>query len=103
MATVTGTLRNGKVELRDPLPATWADGKEVIVSEPVATLVGLRDEDWPTTPEGIAAHLALMDATPVGFLTPHEEEDWLRALREYKEWELAHWQERSGRIRGMFE
>jgi hypothetical protein len=103
MSSVTGTFRGGKVELDRP-PPDWEEGTEVEVSKRSSSpLLGMRDEDWPTTPEGVAAHLALMDATPIGFLAPHDEAEWQLAKREQKEWELARWEEHAERMKRNFE
>ncbi len=103
MSAVRGIYRDGKIELRTP-PPDWEEGAEVEVNKrSITSLAGMRDEDWPTTPEGVAAHLARMDAAAVGFLAPHEEAEWLQAMREQKEWELARSEEHAERLRGMFE
>lgn len=39
---------------------------------PDEATIGLREQDWPTTPEGIAALLAQMDAIEPLELTPSE-------------------------------
>ena len=54
-----------------------------------APALGMREEDWPTTAEGIAALLARMDwREPVG-LTPQEQAGWRAALQADKELEIA--------------
>jgi hypothetical protein len=49
----------------------------------------MREEDWPTTPEGIAALLARMDRVEPGWLSPEDDAAWCNALREHTEAEKA--------------
>ena len=58
MNTLHGTIKNGQVVL--DVPAELPEGTRVEVL-PVAATLGMREEDWPTTPEAIAALLARMD------------------------------------------
>jgi hypothetical protein len=53
--------------------------------------VGIREEDWPTTPEGIAALLLKMDQVQP-FLTPEEEEAWRKTRAEEKAFQLSQWE-----------
>jgi hypothetical protein len=90
MSAVRGRWVNGQIVLDGPPPADWADGLELRIEladqeEPV----GIREEDWPTTPEGIAALLARMDAFEPVVLTDDERAAWERRRAEDKAWELA--------------
>lgn len=67
-----GTYRNGRVDLEGPV--NWPDGERVTVT-PEEVGHGLREEDWPTTPKGIADLLAQMDAIEPLELTPAERAD----------------------------
>ncbi len=102
MSTVKGTFRNGQVVLDEA--ADWPDGSRVVV-EPVVEVatVGIREEDWPETPDGIARHLALMDQIEPLELTPEEEADWQAARQAQKEYEKAKFENRSRRIEDMFQ
>jgi hypothetical protein len=53
MSTMTGTYRDGRIEL--DAPVDWPEGKRVYISgsEPGGRF--LTDETWPDTPEGRAA------------------------------------------------
>jgi hypothetical protein len=56
MSAIRGRYLNGTVVLESA--AAWPDGTEVVVRLPTAEAKGLRDNDWPNSPEGIAASLA---------------------------------------------
>jgi hypothetical protein len=102
MSAIRGMIQDGKVVL--DAPAALPDGTLVTVSvagteEYVG--IGLREEDWPTTPEGIAALVAKMDQIQP-FLTPEEEEAWHKARAEQKAWELANWGAHCKKIEDLF-
>ena len=104
MTAVTATYRNGQIVFDDPLPADWVEGMRVLV-EPTPVpydLGGIRDEDWPTTPEGIAELLKVMDEVEGSWLSPEDEAEWKRALAERKAWELANWETHSKKIENLF-
>jgi hypothetical protein len=88
MGAIRGTYRNGQIILDGPPPADWKDGDTVWVEpNPVAgESVGIREEDWPTTPEGIAELLAKMDQVRPLELTEEEErelEAWRQKVKAY--------------------
>lgn len=104
MSVLQGTIKNGQVILdaRAPLP----DGARVEVRplEEARPPLGMREEDWPTTPEGIAALLERMDQVePGGWLSPEDEAAWKAALRAQKESEKARFREDAEKLRGMWE
>lgn len=97
--SVTGVFRNGRVELSTP--AGWTDGMQVVVT-PVPVPASdaavpsdgdppfkmMREEDWPTTPEGIAALLERWKQHEPLIFTP-EEKAQIAADREwFKQYEL---------------
>jgi hypothetical protein len=102
MTALKGTYRNGQILLSEP--ANWPEGTEVIV-EPIGRCSGpgLRDEDWPTDPEGLARLLARMDQTEPLEMTPQEEAAWETERKMQREYDLAHWEERVRRIERSFE
>ena len=65
--------------------------------------LGMREEDWPTTDEGIAALLARMDQIEPGWLSPEEDDSWRRALREQKEFEKTQFLADAEKLRSMWE
>ena len=73
MNALQGTIKNGQVIL--DAPAALPDGARVEVRpiEEARPPLGMREEDWPTTPEGIAALLARMDQVEPGWLSPEDD------------------------------
>jgi hypothetical protein len=68
--SVVGTYENGQVNL--DAPVEWEPGTRVRVVLEEASL-GIREEDWPSTPEGIGDLLARMETLEPLELTPDEE------------------------------
>jgi hypothetical protein len=101
MSTIRGTIQDGQVVL--PTPADLPNGTPVrVVSEADEYVgIGMREEDWPTTPEGIEALAAKMDQIQP-FLTPEEEAEWQEARAEYKAWQLANLEARCKKIEDLF-
>jgi len=62
----------------------------------------MREEDWPTTPEGIAALVAKMEQIEPIF-TDEEYEAWRKALAEQKAWRRPTGNEDNEKIRKIFE
>jgi hypothetical protein len=89
MSAIRGKYVDGTVVLDSP--ADWPNGMEVIV-EPAANgaQIGMREEDWPTTPEGIAAMLERMDKVEPLEMTPEEEADIAAWRKKVKDYTIAH-------------
>jgi len=81
---ITGTWQHGQVLLDEP--DDWPDGTTVVV-EPAAPEVsaGMLEQDWPSTPEEIAKHLARMVQIRPLEMTPEEEAAWHAARRDQKD------------------
>lgn len=90
---VKGVVRNGRVELSQPLDLP--DGAEVEVR---AT-----ESDAPMTPEEIAAKLALMDRLEPIEMTDEEIAAWEADRQAKKEREKAAFFERAERLRRMWD
>ena len=71
MSALMGVIREGRVELE--APATFPDGTRVRVEEAEESDGFIREEDWPTTPEGIEALIQKMKDTEPVILTPEDE------------------------------
>lgn len=101
MSSIRGTIQDGQVVLTTP--ADLPNGTPVRVMPGVEEYVGIgmREEDWPTTPEGIEALVASMEKIQP-FLTPEEEAQWHRARAEYKAWQLANLDAHFKKIEGVF-
>jgi hypothetical protein len=92
MTILRAVVKEGRIELQ--APQDWPEGTEVRI-EPVSASIGIRDEDWPTTPEGIARHLALMDRGEPLEITPEEEAEWNAARQERKDLEKARFEDQA--------
>ena len=89
MNALQGTIKNGQIVLDAPAPLPEGTRVEVLPIEKGGPTLGMREEEWPTTPEGIAALLARMDQVAPGWLSPEDDAAWRAALREDKEVEKA--------------
>ena len=85
MSTVPGRYHDGKVILDTPVD--WADGIPVRVS-PRAEKVGMSEDEWPTTPEGIQQLVQRIRSFEPVELTPEEEAEWLAAREAVKQYTL---------------
>jgi len=61
MNAFQGTVRHGQIVLDDPADLPEGTRVAVLPLEVAPPIRGMREEDWPTTPEGIAALLTRMD------------------------------------------
>ena len=102
MNHANGTYKNGLVILDDN--ADFPDGSRVRV-EPVGEeeSLGMREEDWPDTPEAIEEWLKWYDSLEPLIMTPEEEAAWQSARAEQKAFEKSKFEERGKRIAEMFE
>ena len=104
MNALNGTISHGQVILDKPADLPEGTRVEVLPVESARRSLGMREEDWPTTPEGIAALVKRMDEIePGGWLTPEEEAAWLADLREEKEKEKALFFADAEKLRRMWE
>jgi hypothetical protein len=95
MTTVTAVVRNGQLELAEPLDLP--DGTEVEVRLPGPAATG-READGPMTPEEIARTLAAIDYVEPYEMT-EEEQAALEADRQArKAWEKAHFNEHADKL-----
>jgi hypothetical protein len=76
MNTLQGTVKNGQIVLDEPAELPEGSRVEVFPVEAVRPTLGMREEDWPTTPEGIATLLARMDQVEPGWLSPENDAAW---------------------------
>ena len=70
VALIPGTYRDGRIEL--DATVDWPEGRRVSVLSKPET-IGLREEDWPATPENREKILALMDAVEPLDLSEEDE------------------------------
>jgi hypothetical protein len=95
MQAIIGEYRDGQVFLAGK--ADWPEHTKVRV-EPVEETTGIRDEDWPTDPAGIARLLQLIDSLEPLEMTPQEEAEWKAAVRAQNEYTLSKLDERIRRV-----
>jgi hypothetical protein len=102
MKAIMGTVRNGQIIADQPVE--WPEGTRVIM-EPAAEeeSLGIREEDWPTDPEGIARLVALMDQVEPVEMTPEELAAWEAERKAHKEWEKANFDKWARKLEELFE
>src|SRR5262245_21338203 len=103
MNAFEGTIQNGQVILDTQVTLPEGTRVKVLPIEASRPTLGMREEDWPTTPEGIAALLARMDQVEPGWLSPEDDAAWRKALREQKEAEKAHFFDDAEKLRSSWE
>lgn len=89
MNALQGTIKNGQIVLDDPAELPEGTRVEVLPVEGARPTLGMREEDWPTTADGIAALVARMDQVEPGWLSPEDDAAWRATLRAQKEIEKA--------------
>ena len=103
MNALQGTIKNGQIILDAPAVLPEGTRVEVLPIEGVQLTLGMREEDWPTTREGIAALVARMDQVEPGWLSPEDDSAWRSDLRAQKEIEKAQFIEDAEKLRRMWE
>ena len=85
MVMLKGIVRNGHITLNEP--TDLPDGTEVtLLTRDADDCIGIPDDQWPTTPEGIAQLVAEIEALEPFDMTPDEESDiaaWRQKTKEY--------------------
>ena len=99
MGAVKGTWKNGQIVLDRPI--NWPDGCRLAIA-PLSEeeTLGIREEDWPTTPEAMAEWLKWYDSLELPEITASEEAEFEAWRRKVKEYSIAKTQER---VVGLFE
>ena len=101
MTTIKAIVRNGRIEVDEPIDLP--DGTELTIPIPApGDTPGMRDEDCCDTPEAIETWIRWYDSLEPLQFTQEERAAWEAARREQKQFELALWEERSQRIEGHF-
>jgi hypothetical protein len=103
MIALQGTFKNGQIILDRPAALPEGTRVEVVPIESGRPTLGMREEDWPTTPEAIAALLARMDQVEPGWLSPEDDEKWRADLRAQEELEKSQFFEDAQRLRERWE
>jgi hypothetical protein len=98
MNPIRGIYQNGQIHLVGTVD--WPEGTPVRIElAPLDHEMGMREEDWPTMPEGIAALVARMEACEPIEMTDAEIADWQQSRREQAVLD----QKRFEKIERMFE
>ena len=101
MTTIKAIVRDGKIELDEPIDLP--DGTELFIPlQGSAKTLGIRDEAWIDTPEAAEAWIRWYDSLEPLEFTPEERRKLEAIRRQDKEWELAQWENRSQRTEGLF-
>ena len=103
MTTAVGTIKNGQVILDQPGQLPEGTRVEVLPVSAARPALGMREEDWPTTPEGMAALAARMDELEPGWLDAEDEAAWRAALREQRDRDKAESDQNADRVRRIWE
>lgn len=99
MSTITGTFRNGKIELHGPPPPDWVDGTEV--SGELSPTTGEIDLTGDS-PEAIAAWVKAMAEVHALAAESSEAGDELQCiLAERKAENKAMWEQYVKRVEGL--
>jgi hypothetical protein len=96
MSTIKAIVRNGRLETDEPIDLP--EGTALQISLPDS----IDDDGWDNSPEGIAARLAAMETIQPLIFTDDERAAWEAAQKEQKEWEFAHWNENTEKIKGLW-
>lgn len=102
MKAIKATWKNGRIVPDQKVD--WPEGCRLLV-EPLGVVrsLGIREEDWPTDPEGIARHLAAMEKIEPLIFSKKERAEWEAALQEQKEFEKANFEKWAKELEDLFE
>jgi hypothetical protein len=103
MNVLQGIIRNGQIVLDAPAGLPEGTRVEVVPIEGAKPSLGMREEDWPTTAEGIAVLLARMDQLDPGWLSPEDDAAWRANLRAQKTNEKAQFADEADKLQRMWE
>ena len=102
MNAIKATWRDGQIIPLEPVD--WPNGTDVLVEPCVPSeSVGIRDEDWSTTPEAIEVWLRWYDSLEPLLFTPEEEVALAADRQARKEYEKATFFEHAEKLRKMWE
>jgi hypothetical protein len=99
---IKAIVKDRRLELE--VPADWPDGTEVVV-EPLHTeaTLGIREEDWPETPEASASWLKWYDSLEPLIFTDGEKAKWESARQEQKDFDKAAFDQRAEKLKRFWE
>lgn len=102
MITINATVRNGQIELDEPLDLP--DGTKLLIPLPTGPdAIDQEEEDgWDNSPEGIAAWLKWYDSLQPLIFTKEERAAWDADRQSRQEWEKSHFEEHAEKLRRMW-
>jgi hypothetical protein len=102
LKSVKATWKNGHIVPDEPVD--WPEGCWLRV-EPVneEETLGIREEDWPTDPEGIAKLIERRRKLKPLVMTEEEHAELEAVRRAHKEFEKANFHKRAKKIKELFE
>ena len=103
MIAIKATVKNGYLITVDPVNLPEGAELEVTANPATAPDEQMTEDNWPTTPEGIARLLARMESREPLHLSEEELARWAHIRREDKDWELSHFDERAEQLRKVWE
>jgi hypothetical protein len=103
MNALQGTYTNGQILLDSPASLPEGTRVEVLPVEKGRPALGMREEDWPTTPEGIAALLCRMNSIEPDWLSAADDTAWRESLKAQRELEKAHFEEDAKSLQRIWE
>jgi hypothetical protein len=103
MNALQRTIKNGQIILEVPAALPEGTRVEVLRINQTRPTLGMREVDWPSTPEGIAALLERMDQVEPGWLSPEDDAAWRTALRAQKQAEKTQFWEQAENLQRMWE
>jgi hypothetical protein len=104
-ATIRGVVRNGGIEWREPLDSLFDEGEEVELrpARRAARGESRKDEDTPSTPEEIAADLAVIDSMEGPWLEPEARAAWEQDMADQNAFEKSRWDEENRKLESLFQ
>ncbi len=103
MNALQGTVMNGQIVLDNPVGLREGTRVEVLPIQSRQPALGMREEEWPTTSEGISALVARMDALEPGWLSPEDDAAWRLALHAQRNVEKVRFAEDAEKLGRMWE
>lgn len=103
MNVLQGTIRNGQIVL--DVAAVLPEGTrvEIVPLNESRPTLGMREEDWPITPAGIATLLERMEQVEPGWLSPADDAAWRATLRTQQQAENADFSREADELERMWE
>jgi hypothetical protein len=103
MNALQGTIKNGQIILDVPDALPEGTRVEILPINETSPTLGMREVEWPTTPEGIAALLERMEQVEPGWLSADDDAVWRTALRAQKQSDTTRFLEEAEKLQGMWE